>query len=148
MNDKTAIGIHWSFWVIGTVSLIWNVMGVVNFLVQINPEMPNAYRESERMIIEGRPVWATAGFAVGVFAGAFGCLLLLFRKAAAYHVFMVSLTGIIVTMIHTLGIGIDFSIGEILGFIVMPVAVAIFLIWYSKLSVRRGWIQESSRING
>ena len=104
--------------------------------------------ESERMIIEGRPVWATAGFAIGVFAGAFGCLLLLLRKAAAYHVFIVSLTGVIVTMIHTLGIGIDFSIGEILGFIVMPVAVAIFLIWYSKLSVRRGWIQESSRING
>ena len=148
MNDKTALGIHWSFWVIGTVSLIWNVMGVVNFLVQMNPEMLNAYRESERMIIEGRPVWATAGFAIGVFAGAFGCLLLLLRKAAAYHVFIVSLTGVIVTMIHTLGIGIDFSFGEILGFIVMPVAVAIVLIWYSKLSVRRGWIQESSRING
>ena len=148
MNDKTVVGIHWSFWVIGTVSLIWNVMGVVNFLVQMNPEMLNAYRESERMIIEGRPVWATAGFAIGVFAGAFGCLLLLLRKAAAYHVFIVSLTGVIVTMIHTLGIGIDFSIGEILGFIVMPVAVAIFLIWYSKMSVRRGWIQESSRING
>ena len=148
MNDKTALGIHWSFWVIGTVSLIWNVMGVVNFLVQMNPEMLNAYLESERMIIEGRPVWATAGFAIGVFAGTFGCLLLLLRKAAAYHVFIVSLTGVIVTMIHTLGIGIDFSIGEILGFIVMPVAVAIVLIWYSKLSVRRGWIQESSRING
>ena len=148
MNDKTAVGIHWSFWVIGTVSLIWNVMGVVNFLVQMNPEMLNAYRESERMIIEGRPVWATAGFAIGVFAGAFGCLLLLLRKPAAYHVFIVSLTGVIVTMIHTLGIGIDFSFVEILGFIVMPVAVAIFLIWYSKLSLRRGWIQESSRING
>ena len=148
MNDKTTVGIHWSFWVTGTVSLIWNVMGVVNFLVQMNPEMLNAYRESERMIIEGRPVWATAGFAIGVFAGAFGCLLLLLRKPAAYHVFIVSLSGVIVTMIHTLGIGIDFSIGEILGFILMPVAVAIVLIWYSKLSVRRGWIQESSRING
>ena len=148
MNDKTTFGIHWSFWVIGTVSLIWNVMGVVNFLVQMNPEMLNAYRESERMIIEGRPVWATAGFAIGVFAGAFGCLLLLLRQAAAYHVFIVSLTGVIVTMIHTLGIGIDFSFVEILGFIVLPVAVAIVLIWYSKLSVRRGWIQESSRING
>ncbi len=144
MNDKTAIGIHWSFWVIGTVSLIWNIMGVVNFLVQMNPEMLNTYRESERMIIEGRPLWATAGFAVGVIAGAIGCLLLLFRKAAAYPVFIVSLTGVIVTMIHTLGIGIDFSIGEILGIIVMPVAVAIILIWYAKLSMRRGWIKESA----
>ncbi len=147
MNDKTAIGIHWSFWVISTVFLIWNIMGVVNFLVQMDPEMLNTYRESERMIIEGRPVWATAGFAVGVFAGAIGCLLLLFRKVAAYPVFIVSLAGVIVTMIHTLGIGIDFSIGEILGIIVMPVAVAIFLIWYAKLSVRRGWIQESGRMN-
>ena len=140
MEDKTVGGIHWSFWAIGTVSLIWNVMGVVNFLVQMNPEMLNAYRESERMIIEGRPVWATAGFAIGVFAGALGSLLLLLRKSTAYYMFIASLSGVIVTMIHTLGIGIEFSFGEILGFILMPVAVAIFLIWYSKLSRRKGWI--------
>jgi hypothetical protein len=139
MNDETASSVHWSFWVIGAFALIWNVMGVANFFVQMNPEMLAAYRESERAIIENRPAWATAAFAVAVIGGAIGSLLLLLKKPLAFHVFIVSLLGVIVTMIHSLGAGIEFGVGEILGIILMPLAVAVFLIWYSKLVQSKGW---------
>ena len=33
MNEKTDSGVHWSFWAIGAVALIWNVLGVTNFFV-------------------------------------------------------------------------------------------------------------------
>ena len=140
MNDEIAGGVHWSFWAICTVALIWNVMGVINFFVQMNPDVLAAYRESERAIVEGRPAWATGGFAIAVFGGALGSLLLLLRKSTAYYLFVASLLGVIVTMTHTLGIGIDFSLGEFLGIILMPLAVAAFLIWYSKQAERKGWI--------
>jgi len=139
MNDKTVGGVHWSFWVIGAIALIWNVGGVINYFVQMNPDMFAAYRESERAIIEGRPAWATGAFAIAVFGGALGCLLLLLRKSAAYYLFIASLLGVIVTMIHTLGVGVDFVLGEILGIIIMPLVVAAFLIWYSKQAERKGW---------
>jgi glucose dehydrogenase len=106
----------------------------------MDPEMLDAYRESERSIIEGRPAWATAGFAIAVFSGALGCLLLLLRKSAAFYLFVASLLGVIVTMIHTLGVGIDFGVGETLGIILMPMIVAAFLIWYTKLAEGKGWI--------
>ena len=140
MNDKTAGGVHWSFWAIGAVALIWNVMGVINYFVQMNPDMVASYRESERAIIEGRPAWATGAFAIAVFGGALGSLLLLLRKSAAYYVYIVSLLGVIVTMIHTLGVGIDFGLGEILGIILMPLVVAALLLWYSKQAESKGWI--------
>ncbi len=140
MNDENVGGGHWSFWVIGAIALIWNVMGVINFFVQMNPGVLAVYRESERAIVEGRPAWATGAFAIAVFGGALGCLLLLLRKSAAYYLFIVSLLGVIVTMIHTLGVGIDFGLGEILGIILMPLVVAVFLIWYSKLTKSKGWI--------
>ena len=140
MNDKTVDGVHWSFWVIGAVALIWNVMGAVNFFMQMDPDMLAAYRESERAIIEGRPAWATAGFAIAVFGGALGCLLLLLRKSVAFYLFIASLLGVIVAMTHTLGVGTDFGLGEILGIILMPLMVAAFLIWYSKLTKNKGWI--------
>ena len=140
MNDKTVGGVHWSFWLIGAIALIWNVMGAVNFFVQMNPDMLAAYRESERAIIEGRPAWATGAFAIAVLGGALGCLLLLFRKSAAYYLFIGSLVGVIVTMIHTFGVGIEFGLGEILGIVLMPLAVAVFLIWYSKQVETKGWI--------
>ena len=140
MNDKNVGGVHWSFWAIGAIALIWNVMGVINFFVQMNSDVLTAYRESERAIVEGRPAWATGGFAIAVFGGALGCLLLLFRKSAAYYLFIASLLGVIVTMTHALGAGIDFGLGEILGIILMPLVVAVFLIWYSKQAESKGWI--------
>ena len=83
MNDKNTARIHWSFWVISIIMLIWNVMGSINFVVQMmNAEMVASMSEIHRAIIEGRPLWATGGFAIAVFAGALGCLLLLIKNAA------------------------------------------------------------------
>ena len=140
MNNNNVHAVHWSFWVIATFMLIWNVMGCINFLVQMNPDMVASYRETEQAIISGRPAWATGAFAVAVFGGALGCLLLLLRKSVAYYVFIASFLGVIVTMTHTLGVGIDFGLGEILGIILMPLVVAAFLIWYSKQAERKGWV--------
>jgi len=119
--------------------LLWNVMGCINFLVQMNPDMVASYRESEQAIISGRPAWATVAFAIAVFGGALGCLLLMLKRSAAFYLFIFSLLGVAVTMIHTLDTGLDFGAGEIAGFIIMPLAVAAFLIWYSRYVERRGW---------
>ncbi len=141
MNDETVGGVHWSFWTIGAVALIWNVLGGINFFVQMNADMVAAMPETHRAIIEDRPAWATGAFAIAVFSGALGCLLLLLRKSAAYYLFIASLLGVIVTMTHTLGEGIDFGVGEILMMILMPLVVAAFLIWYSKQAESKGWIR-------
>ncbi len=142
MKHKHAQSAHWSFWVMATFMLIWNVMGCINFMVQMNPEMVASYREVEQAIISDRPAWATIAFAIAVFGGALGCLLLLLRKSAAYYIFIVSFLGVMVTMAHTLGLGVEFGLGEIFGILFMPVAVAVFLIWYSKQAEKKGWISE------
>ena len=142
MNDEPVGGIHWSFWTIGAVALIWNVMGVINFFVQMNAGALASFPESHRAIVESRPAWATAAFAMAVFGGALGCLLLMLRKSAAYYLLIASLLGVIVQLIHTLGIAsstINFSPFEILMIILMPLVVAAFLIWYSKWAESKGW---------
>lgn len=140
MNDETVNRVPWSFWLIGVIALVWNVMGAINYFVQMNPGMLEAYRESERAIIEGRPAWATGAFALAVFGGALGSLLLLLRKSVAFYLFVASLLGVIVTLVHTLGAGIEFGLGEILGIILMPLVVAVFLTWYSKYVRSKSWI--------
>ena len=143
MNDKTVGGVHWSFWTIGAVALIWNVMGVMNFFGQMNAGALAVMPEAQRAIIEGRPAWATGAFAIAVFGGALGCFLLLLRKSAAFYLFIASLFGVIVQMIPYLGMAsstIDYGPFEISMFILMPLVVAVFLIWYSKRVERKGWI--------
>jgi len=140
MNDDSAGTVHWSFWAITIFMLIWNVMGCINFFVQMNPEMVASYRENEQAIIAGRPIWATVAFAIAVFGGALGCLLLLVKKSIAFYFFIASLLGVVVTMVYTLSIGIEFGIGEVIGIIIAPLMVAVFLIWYSKYVQNKGWI--------
>ncbi len=138
MNDETAGGVHWSFWAIGAVVLIYNVAGVTNFFAQMNVDTVAAMPESYRALIEGRPVWATGAFAVAVFGGVFGCLLLLLRKSAAYYLFIAALLGAIVTMIHTLGAA-GSDIVPMIGNLVQLLVTA-FLIWYSKQAESKSWI--------
>ncbi len=143
MNDENVGGLHWSFWVIGAVALIWNVMGVINFFMQMNADALAAMPESHRAIVEGRPAWATGAFAISQFGGALGCLLLLLRKSAASYLLISSILGVIVTVIHTLrvaGSTIDLTPFEISGYILMPLVVAAFLIWYSKQAESKSWI--------
>ncbi len=142
MNDENVAGVHWSFWAIGAVALIWNVMGVMNFIVQMNADMVSSMPETHRAIIEVRPAWATGAFAIAVFGGALGCLLLLLRKSAAYYLFIASLLGVIVAMtphLDMIGSTINDPF-EIVMMILMPLVVAAFLVWYSKQTQSKGWI--------
>ncbi len=139
MNDETVGGVHWSFWVICVATLIFNVMGVINYFVQMNADSLTSFPESYRPIIEGRPAWATAAFAIAVFGGSLGSLLLLLRKSAAFYVLIASLLGVIVTMMHIFGVAGLRSFEIWIG-VLMQLVVTAFLIWYSKQAESKGWI--------
>lgn len=143
MNVKPTGSVHWSFWAIGAVTLIWNVMGGVNFVVQMDADNLASFPETHRAIIQSRPLWASAGFAIAVFGGALGCLLLLLRKSAAYYLLILSFLGVILTMVHALGVvsaAGGFSPVDIIMMIVMPMLVAAFLVGYSWQAKRKRWI--------
>ena len=143
MIGNTEIRPHWSFWVIAIVTLIWNAMGATNYIMQLNPDVVATFPDSHRAIIEGRPTWATTAFAVAVFGGTIGCLLLLLKKSAAYYLFIASFLGVVVTIVHTFSVnGSTASSGpiDIILTILLPLIVAAFLIWYAKMVTEKGWI--------
>lgn len=118
-------------------------MGCINFVVQMNPEMVSSYRINEQAIIQGRPLWATIGFAIAVFGGAVGCLMLLLKKATAIYLLIASLLGVLAAITHSLSLDIEFGTGEIFGIILMPIVVAVFLVWYSLHVKSKGWLGAS-----
>ena len=139
MNGNLARGIHWSFWVISAITLVFNFMGAINFIVQMDPESLASFPARYRPIIEGRPVWAAAAFAVAVLGGALGCLLLLFKQGAAFGVFLVSLVGVLVSMAHiytVVGVGAV----ETWAGVLVQLVVTVFLVWYSSFAKSKGWV--------
>ena len=144
MNEKTATSVHWSFWLIGIIALLWNIGGAMNYIVQMDLEFVSTMPETHRAIIIDRPVWATGGFAIGVFGGAVGCLLLLLKQSSSIYVFIVSLVGVLVTMVHTVDVAItviEFSSGEIFMMILSPIIMASFLVGYTNYSMNKAWIK-------
>lgn len=90
---------------------------------------------------ESFPLWADASWAIGVFAGAAGCFLLLFRNRLAFPVLLASVTGTIVSSLGGLfllgGMEVMGGTNE-LGLTVFPAVVAAFLAYYAHAMDRNG----------
>jgi len=132
-----------TFWIIGIAALIWNIMGVSAYLGQayMTDEILKALPESEQLYYTNIPAWVTAAFAIAVFAGTIGCIVLLFRKNWATILFVISLIAVIVQFVYNFMIQDYMEIS--MGNLIMPlvvIAIAIFLIWYSNKSKMNGWI--------
>jgi hypothetical protein len=142
MSDESTTGVHWSFWLIGALCLVWNLLGVMTYMQEVNPDSLAAMPEAYRTMVEMRPGWATGAFAIAVWGGVLGCVLLLLRKAIAFYAFVASLLGVLVQMTYGLVVAesrISYGPSEIIMAIMIP-AIALFLIWYSKYAASNKWI--------
>src|SRR5690606_2108284 len=92
------------FWVVSIIALLWNLMGVFNYLNQaLNKQaILESLDEAQRAVFEGIPAWATAAFAIAVFSGALGSIGLLVRKKWARPLFILSLVTAVAQFVHWL----------------------------------------------
>lgn len=132
------------YWIIAIVALIWNAMGVMQYLGQAysTESFKSQYTEAQLDIINNTPAWAVAAFAIAVFAGLLASVFLLLRKRIAYALFLISLIGIIVQLYHNLFVVNSVDIyGPAAA--VMAVLILVFglvLLFFSKYAIKKGWI--------
>lgn len=131
-----------SFWIIGIAALLWNLMGVFEYLkmAYMTAEDLAALPPEQQPLYENIPAWVTAAFAMAVFGGALGSILLLLRKKLATFVFIISFVSILAQMTYNIFMTRALEVyGP--GGIIMPVMVIVvgaFLIWYSKKMQNKG----------
>jgi hypothetical protein len=84
--EVTSSGPPRSFYIIGIAALIWNLIGVMTYVMQVtmSDAAMAALPEEQQAFIQNSPVWVTAAYAIAVNAGALGCVLLLVRQSWAY----------------------------------------------------------------
>ena len=133
------------FWIVSALALIWNLMGVVAYISQVtmSPEALQALPENQRALYKSMPSWVTIAFAIAVWGGTLGCILLLLRRKLSTPVLILSLAGILVQMYHSFFVSNSFEVfGP--GGLVMPimiVVVAVWLIWLSRKAISTGWLK-------
>lgn len=141
--SKSTISPPISFWVIGVLALLWNIMGVIAYLGQANmtDEAILKLSEPEQLYHQNVATWAIAAYATAVFAGVLGCMVLLLRKQWACSVFILSLIAVLVQATYNFFIQ-EFMPVEPVQMIwsLVIISIAVFLVWYSNHATNKGWI--------
>ncbi len=128
-----------SFWLIALFGLAWNVFGVVQYLASVSATqeslIASGMTPEQAAVMLGYPAWMTAAFAIGVFGGTLGCLVLLLRKKIAVPVFAVSLAAYIVLYIGDITEGVFAALGAPQVIILTSVVtIAAALLWFARRS--------------
>ena len=132
------------FWIVGVITLIWNAMGVHGYISQAYKmkAFTDNYTPEQIEIMDAMPAWYSALFAIAVFSGVLGCVLLLLKKKLAKPILLLSFLSALIMMSYFLFIAdlkdVDFSTNKIFSYIVL--AIAAFLVWFSRKSHSKGWI--------
>ncbi len=130
-------------WVVGGLALAWSATGAVDYvLTQIQHEAyMSSFTPEQRAFFYGFPAWVVSAWAVAVWCGVLGALLLLLRRRLAVWVLLLSFLAMVVTTVHNyvLSNGLE-VVGDpvTLGFTALIVLVAAALYVYARAMQRRG----------
>src|SRR4029453_2432156 len=136
-------GRPWHLWLIGIIGGLWSAIGVLSFmLTQMHVEaVMSQFPPQQREYFESFPWWTVAFWAIGVFGGVIGCLLLLLKKRLAVPGLLASLIGMIGCNFGGLfllgGMEVMRETGG-LGLTVVPIIIAAFLAYYARAMSRKG----------
>ena len=116
MTDMT-VKTPWHLWAVGAVSLLWNGLGGYDYTMSMTQGAAHlaasGMTPDQIAYYEAMPAWMTAIWAVGVWGGVLGSLLLLLRNKLAFPVFAVSFGAFLFSLLYTYGLSDG---GKVMGF--------------------------------
>lgn len=88
------------FKAIVVLALVWNLMGIFNFYMQISlsDDAIAAFPVAEQELMNSTPLWSLVAFAIGVFGGTLGCIGLVVQKRWAFYPLLFSLIAVMAQM--------------------------------------------------
>jgi hypothetical protein len=132
----------WHLWLVGILGFLFNSVGALDYLMtETRNESYMARFTSEQLeVLYGLPAWLVAFWALAVWGGALGALLLLLRKSSAVPALLVSLLAMVVTAIHNFSParGLYETGGTGVGFLLLIFVVALGLWLYARTMGDRG----------
>jgi hypothetical protein len=92
----------WHLWVVGILALLWNAIGAMDYVMTQtkNEAYMSQFTPEKLAYIYGFPTWVIVVWAIGVWGGVIGALLLLFRRRLAVWVLLASLLAALGTTIY------------------------------------------------
>ena len=131
------------FWILAIFFILWNLMGCGIYLMDAmmsDAAYSNAYGEDMLAARPFYPAWATAAYAIAVWAGLVAAIMFLLKKRLSATLFIISLLSALICFIPTFTNEILRDAGGSL-FWVMPIIVivlGIVEVIYSRKQAAKG----------
>lgn len=117
MSDTRSLKAPWHLWVVGVIAVLWNAYGGYDYTLSMTQGATHmaasGMTPDQIAFYDAMPVWMTAVWAIGVWGGVAGSLLLLLRSKLALPVFAVSFAAFVTSLVYVYGLS-DGS--EVMGF--------------------------------
>ena len=123
-------------------SLLFMGLGCFMYLTHVFAD-PAEMPLDQRAAYEAQPLWVTAAYAVAVWVGLAGAVMLVLRKRFAEFLLMVSLGAVLVWLAGLLvvtGLRENMSANDLLVALVVT-ALTWTIFWFARRSRQRGWLR-------
>ena len=133
--------VPWHIWLVGVLALLWNGYGGYDYVMtQTNNAAYLAnYTEAQRAYFDSFPMWMEAVWAIGVWGGVLGSILLLLRSKWAFHALLASLIAFAMSVVYGQTSGgneVMGSMGLIFSGVIFLIGLA--LVMYARAMTKRG----------
>jgi hypothetical protein len=133
----------WHLWVVGVVSLLWNLVGALDFVMtqMRNETYMKGLTTDQLAFYYGFPLWVVVSWGIAVWTGVLGSLFLLLRRRMAVRFFLWSPVFVVLTCFHNyvLARGLKVMGGPgALAFSAVIFVIAVLLFAYARAMARRG----------
>ena len=147
MEDAARAGTPAHLWIVAILGTLWNAFGVFDFVMTetANPAYLANYGPEVKTYLMNFPAWFVAFWALGVWGGLAGSLLLLVRSKHAVTMFALSLTGLFATTVYQFLLSSPPEDLTTIGMLLMMLfvwAAAIALFAYARDMQKRGVLGE------
>lgn len=129
------------FWLAAGASLLFMAVGCVGYLMDVTTD-PRTLPLDQRALVEARPVWQVAAYAIAVWVGLVGTLLLLLRRKLAEPLLLVSLIAAVVTFLpYAIVPGVrDLITTNDIAAAVIVILLTGTIYSFARHSRQRGWL--------
>jgi len=142
MTDR--VKTPWHLWVVGVVAVAWNAFGCWDYtMTHLKGEAHlRAFGMTDAQIayFDAMPAWTHATWAIGVWGGLLGAVLLLLRRRWALHAFVLSFLGFVGGLIYSYGLSDASAVMGPNAWMMNALigGACILFIWYAWAMAKRG----------
>lgn len=141
MGDR--VSTPWHLWVVGVLAALWNGFGCFDyFMTQTQREdwFAQMGMTAEQVVyFDAMPAWTHAAWAIGVWGGLLGAILLLLRRKWALPVFVVSFLGWAAGAVYAFALsdGME-AMGSMWPMQIVIGSACVFFVWYAWMLEKKG----------